>query len=1357
MLQLRVRLVTDAGEVDSRSRRLETLDVSMVQNGGSPTLSFKVSRDTFNPTVYPFVVRVDYAIDGGRFQKLPEHELFIVETDSDDSKDDAKVVTYKAIGYVPWLLAGAYVGTGPFAKDNERTLNDDRFGQKGASAGQILAYFVDESQSRGWLTPLSKDFDWYRDSAGADWVAGDMAKIGWRLETFYNKVLEQLLSQGLCDWSAKGTTLRVFRPGTRGVDRSDEIVFGGPAFERVPVKTDMTGWYTHVVALSDAGRVHVQNTAAESRFGRRSVAMSQSGVKDTATSTKLANELLADGLEVRREEAYEWTPAVGDLVPFRDFNIGDMVTALARGGKRTRRVLGLVIRQQDGPATVQARVGEKITTLAAKQKKLLSSVSVGGVVGGSGDAFPATPGLPTAAPEPPNGVHVTSNEGSWAADGTARSVVALEWAAVTAATDGAEVDVVEYEVWSRLPSGTLARDIASTGPAVVVESWLPEQDRLAAVRAKSSLGVWSDFSLELLVTPEAPASLVPKAPGTLTVAKNVGAFTPAGAVASVDVTVPAVTQSTDDQPIDVTEYELWVDGAPRARFPSSPVSFTMPSDAVAKARVRAKSSLDVWGDLSAELSVTGAKPTVQSGRTPNGLTLKTGSGVVVAVWAGTYTSAPAANTMLRVDVEARVGTGAWIVQGSLDKAGDRTLKTGAIGDTVDVRLVAYDRLGRVIGTSATSQIVVKGVELGDLDADITAELNALDAGVAAAQSAAGAAQTTANTAKSDAAAAATAAGNAQTTANTAKSDAAAAAGIAGGKADVLIQSAAPAAAMQKATTLWIDTTGGANTPKRWSGSAWVVVTDKAATDAAAAAAAAQSAANTADGKAVAAQTAANNAQSKADTAFANAAAAATAAGQAQSTADGKNRVWYLATAPTGTAHKKDDVWFDTANGMRMSFWNVTTSSWTLAQFGTAAIAALSITNALIANAAIDNAKIANVDAGKVTTGFLAAARIAAYSLTAEKLLIGSREDLVPDPWFSGSIMPITGGTLLDAQATEVPQTGIPALARKVLKLSTRDNIPFGADAIVGEATPGTRLRFEMWVVAASTTTRPIQHYLYRRQTPVAAGSGRSAIAGLGTQAPVSTWTKVVSEYTVPDGGSWAGYPYLQPFIQINNVIGVTPPDEMIWYVTGWSVKKMVPGELIVDGEVKARHIEADEAFFNKVFTNILMTGRVKVDHLEPNAGSTLNLSGNAVAINLNSRLDEVNTQAENAQQTADQAVTDAADAAADAATAAQAVNALAAGRVLTAETALAALSGKIDTYENSFLFLSDGLHIRESETAKAEMVLTSAGARLMADGVVASEWNQGQMIVDQIIANGGRIGNHVLDASLPGLTVWRSI
>ena len=195
----------------------------------------------------------------------------------------------------------------------------------------------------------------------------------------------------------------------------------------------------------------------------------------------------------------------------------------------------------------------------------------------------------------------------------------------------------------------------------------------------------------------------------------------------------------------------------------------------------------------------------------------------------------------------------------------------------------------------------------------------------AAKSDAASAKSDASTAKSDAANAKTAAANASSVATQAKATAdsaaqsatdaataarkandaaAAAAGVANGKADVLIQSSAPATSMRKASTLWIDTTGGANTPKRWNGSAWTAVTDKAATDAANAAVKANSAAKTAQDTADKATTAAANAASQANQAEA-------AAKKAQTTADGKNLIYRGPDEPNHDGLKPGDMWWRT--------------------------------------------------------------------------------------------------------------------------------------------------------------------------------------------------------------------------------------------------------------------------------------------------------------------------------------------------------------------------------------------------------------------------------------------------------------
>lgn len=1237
-----------------------------------------------------FAVGVEYSVAGGRFQALPQHSLFVVSEDSGDDADQSKTVTYSGVSWVAWLLAHTYLHWSQYAKNGARLWTESGHP---ASPGTIMGGMILESKARGWGQQVAMDFAWDTDSNGVAWKADDKVLQEWRLLTPLTDVLSSLVKSGLCDWTVEGMKLRLFRPGTLGADRA-ELVLGGPSMEHIPVKTDASKIFTHLTVVPEKASywLYLENAGAPSKWGRLEATMTQSGIDNHTEATKLAQPALLEGRTAKREEAFEWTPGQGDLAPWRDFQVGDTLTARVRGTQLPRRVIGIVAREQGESVTVRVIVGEKIGTLQSRILSRVGAGSVGGIIGGSGNSFPGSIGPSALAPDRPNALQVKTNTGEWGEDGSSRSTVALEWEPVTSAVDGSLVDVVEYEIWSRLPHELLSHVTtvtATSTPEAVISVWPSGVDRLVAVKAKSAQGVYSEFSLEVPVTPSSPAALVPKAPGVVTVAANTGAFTPAGPVAAVTLTIPAVTKSTDNEDIEIAEYELWDANGPLVRVPASPAKVTLPTGGTAVYRARACTPAGVWGDLSvASATVTGASPAVQSGKNPTGVTGRTGFGVVVCDWSGAFASAPAAHTLLNVQVQARVGTsGAWVMQGTMDRAGSVTLKLGEAGQTVQMQAVAYDRLGRVIGTSATVSVVVQGIELGDLDAGFQAELDALDTKATAAQTAAGEAQTTANTARTEATSKAAAAETAAKAHADAKSEAARLAAIAAASGDATAK--ADAAKAQAKADAAADATAKA--------------------DAARAAAEAKAA----------------TAQARADAAFTNAANAATAAGQAQTSADGRSRVWYLATAPAGVGHKKDDVWFDTSQGMRMSYWNVTTSTWVLVQFGTQAIANLAITNALIANAAIDNAKIANVDAGKITTGFLAAARIAAMSITVAKLAIGSFNEIWPDPEWRE---PAYGGWTPTSR--------------------------------VGIQKAGTGSQHGTYVEWADMPVAEGERYLFSIKRTNVAGSGGEANvyvqaldankALLNTVKTVSTLTPgtFTGERLVPAGAAYlrVGF-YTEP----NMGTGVTVR------FSDLHIRQLQTGALIVDGAVKARHVEMETGFFDKLFGNTASIGRVRVDHLAPNVGDTLNIGGNAVAINLNSRVDGALVDLEQVRQDADaaQSSADAAGAVADAAS--QAVATLAAGRVLTAENALAALSGKIDTYENSFLFLPDGLHIRESTSAQAEMVLTSAGARLVADGVSVSEWNQGQMIVPQIVARSGQIANHIIDSSIAGHTTWRAI
>lgn len=165
-----------------------------------------------------------------------------------------------------------------------------------------------------------------------------------------------------------------------------------------------------------------------------------------------------------------------------------------------------------------------------------------------------------------------------------------------------------------------------------------------------------------------------------------------------------------------------------------------------------------------------------------------------------------------------------------------------------------------------------------------------------------------------------------------------AATLAGGKGKVIVQSAAPAVADRLAQNLWIDTTGNANTPKRWNGSAWVAVTDKVATDAAAAAQSAltqlagkadatavqslTTRVTDAEGKLTSQGQSITGLQGSLTTTNQNVTAAQQAAQAAADAAGAKGKVLYQSTAPAVADRLSQNLWIDTtSNANTPKRWN----------------------------------------------------------------------------------------------------------------------------------------------------------------------------------------------------------------------------------------------------------------------------------------------------------------------------------------------------------------------------------------------------------------------------------------------------
>lgn len=302
---------------------------------------------------------------------------------------------------------------------------------------------------------------------------------------------------------------------------------------------------------------------------------------------------------------------------------------------------------------------------------------------------------------------------------------------------------------------------------------------------------------------------------------------------------------------------------------------------------------------------------------------------------------------------------------------------------------------------------------------------------ATAQAAAQAADTKAVNAQTAASNAASAAASAQSAASDANTAALNAAGIANGKGRVIYSTSAPTGADQNANNLWINLSGGANTPNQWNGSAWVTVTDKAATDAAAAAATAKSAADSAKAAADAAQSTANGAVS-----------AATAA---QTTANGKNQVTYSTATPTAASNpgtRAGDIWFvRNGNGWLSAQYEWSGSDWVLRT--------------------LDSAIIAYLDAGKITAGTISADRIGTNSITAVKL---AADSVTSNAILAGTIqaVDIASGTITGDRIAAA------TLTASLIMADTLTSREIGADAILARNIKAGQVTAA--AIAASTIT-----------------------------------------------------------------------------------------------------------------------------------------------------------------------------------------------------------------------------------------------------------------------------------------------
>ncbi|MFB7890248.1 hypothetical protein ACFCZ3_19580 [Cellulosimicrobium cellulans] len=270
---------------------------------------------------------------------------------------------------------------------------------------------------------------------------------------------------------------------------------------------------------------------------------------------------------------------------------------------------------------------------------------------------------------------------------------------------------------------------------------------------------------------------------------------------------------------------------------------------------------------------------------------------------------------------------------------------------------------------------------------------------------------------------------------------------------------------------------------------------------------------------------------------------------ARMSANGKSTVHYSTTAPAGTAHRVGDVWFDTANGNRISRW--TGTEWT---------------TALLAGPAMQDA-----------------------SITADKVLIGGTTNLMPDgyfarkeAWRNSAYVQATGGRISGGSFL-IPMSA--TQAGEYIALSAAQ-LPYAIPVVEGQTYRlGGWVRFE---TAAPTAANRASIYARFWNPATNTFAGGSVVAQNPAGVAVDAWTWIEGTVKVP-----AGHTYLSVgcFKQAAHTVGPVRFDGIV-------VQSMTDGSLVVNGSITATHMLAGTITAESGIIGSIDAGKITVGELD---------------------------------------------------------------------------------------------------------------------------------------------------------------
>lgn len=254
--------------------------------------------------------------------------------------------------------------------------------------------------------------------------------------------------------------------------------------------------------------------------------------------------------------------------------------------------------------------------------------------------------------------------------------------------------------------------------------------------------------------------------------------------------------------------------------------------------------------------------------------------------------------------------------------------------------------------------------------------------------------------------------------------------------------------------------------------------------------------------------------------------------------------------------------------------------------------------AIIADATITNAKIANLDAAKITTGFLSSARIAAKSVSVEKLMIGSFDNLIPDPTLAGEIVDYWN-----------PAVG--PLARWAMVWTA--GLPGRALTAIADGT-------ELHLASRNTiAVKPGQKFAIGARAQTTGWAGGSPRLSMVFRNAAGGYVTAVTGRII--AGVWADY---SGIIEVPNNEAITQANWEIQVpasATGGQLwvgkptwREAVTGELIVDGAVTADKVAANAITAAKIDAGAVTADKIAVNAVTANKIAAGTITSDKIAV-----------------------------------------------------------------------------------------------------------------------------------------------